>query len=123
MSHDDTSSASPVPKPSRAAQAVRHFPGISAGILWLMGPKPSRAAQAVRGVLGGMLATLLALVAFVVIGMIARALVDGYPGLILCPALGVAAGVGLRGLGSRGARITSAILGRPRRWLLHPGVG
>ena len=104
-------SASPESKPSRAAHAVRHFPGIFAGILWLRGPKPSRSAQAVRGVLGGTFATLLAMVTYVVIGMIAGPIAVGLAGLGVCAALGAAAGVGLRGLGSRGARTTSGFFG------------
>ena len=61
--------------------------------------------------LGGTLATLLALVAYVVIGMIAGPVAVGLPGLLVCAFLGATAGVGLRGLGSRGARITSGFLG------------
>ena len=111
MSHNSAASASPESKPSRTVQAVRHFPGISAGVLWLMGPKQSRAARAVRGVFGGTLATLVALVAYVVIGVITGPLVVGLPGLLVCAALGAATGAGLRGLGSPGARITSGFLG------------
>jgi len=110
MTQNDTSSDSSETKPSRAdleARGVlgRHLPTFT--FWWTT----SRSAQVVRGVLGGTLATLLALVAYVVIGMTAGPLVVGLPGLGVCAALGAAAGVGLRGLGSRGARITNGFLG------------
>jgi hypothetical protein len=75
------------------------------------GPKRSRAAQAALALLGATLATLLGLVAYVVIGMIARPLAVGVQGIGLCAALGAAAGAALQGLGSRKPRIACGFLG------------
>jgi len=58
-----------------------------------------------------MLASLLALGTYVVIGMIVRPLAVGVQGIALCAALGAGAGAGLRGLGSQGARVVSGFLG------------
>jgi hypothetical protein len=58
-----------------------------------------------------MLATLFALVALVVIGMISWSVVRGIPGIGLCAAVGAAAGALLRGPGSRAARVKGGLVG------------
>jgi hypothetical protein len=52
-----------------------------------------------------MIAVLIALVAFVLIGTISWATVRGYQGVGICVALGAAAGAALKGPGSRLARV------------------
>ncbi len=60
---------------------------------------PSAMAWAAHSMLGAIIATSVALVVYVVIGLISWAAVRGYEGICLCAAMGLAAGVVLRGPG------------------------
>jgi hypothetical protein len=58
-----------------------------------------------RSAYGAMIATLIALAVFVVIGIISWATVRGYQGVGICGALSAVTGAALRGPGSRLARV------------------
>jgi hypothetical protein len=66
---------------------------------------------ATRSALGTMLATSIALAAFVAIGLISWAAVRGLQGVVICGALGATAGTALRGPGSRLARVLGGAIG------------
>ncbi len=66
---------------------------------------PSAPEWAARSALGTMIATVIGLAAYVVIGLLSWAAVRGLHGIGLCGALGAATGAALSGPGSRPARV------------------
>jgi hypothetical protein len=72
---------------------------------------PSSSVRAARGALGAVIATAVALAAFVAIGVVSWDAVRGYQGVGICGALGVAAGAALSGPGSRLARVLGGGIG------------
>ena len=83
----------------------------SPGLTSRPGKIPSAMAWAAHSMLGAIIATSVALVVYVVIGLIAWAAIRGYEGIGLCAAMGLAAGVVLRGPGSRPARVLGGGMG------------